>query len=75
LKRGINKPININIKKGDMAFSNIDAIPNKILKVWVNGYVLESGDYIDNHYIYVVLQDSGWKIDQYVRKNNARVVG
>ena len=75
LKRGINKPININIKKGDMAFSNIDAIPNKVLKIWVSGYVLESGDYIDNHYIYVVLQDSGWKIDQYVRKNNARVVG
>lgn len=35
-------------------------IPERVIRVWVNGRVTETGDYEAAHYIYVALKDDGW---------------
>ena len=36
-------------------------VPERIIRIWVNGRVNEAGDYEAPHYVYVALKDDGWK--------------
>lgn len=36
-------------------------VPERIIRIWVNGRVNEAGDYEAPHYVYVALKDDGWQ--------------
>lgn len=36
-------------------------IPERVIRIWVNGRVNETGDYVAPHYVYVALKNDGWK--------------
>lgn len=36
-------------------------IPERVIRIWVNGRVNEAGDYVAPHYVYVALKNDGWK--------------
>lgn len=36
-------------------------VPERIIRIWVNGRVNEAGDYEAPHYVYVALKDDGWR--------------
>lgn len=38
----------------------IHRVPERIIRIWVNGRVNEAGDYEAPHYVYVALKDDGW---------------
>lgn len=40
---------------------SIYRVPERIIRIWVNGRVNEAGDYEAPHYVYVALKDDGWK--------------
>jgi hypothetical protein len=40
---------------------HVQRIPERVVRVWVNGRVNEAGDYEAPHYVYVALKDDGWQ--------------
>lgn len=39
----------------------VQRIPERVIRIWVNGRVNEAGDYVAPHYVYVALKNDGWK--------------
>lgn len=37
-------------------------IPERVVRIWVNGRVNDAGDYEAPHYVYVALKDDGWAL-------------
>lgn len=40
---------------------HVQRIPERVIRIWVNGRVNEAGDYVAPHYVYVALKNDGWK--------------
>ncbi len=40
---------------------HVRRIPERVIRIWVNGRVNDSGDYVAPHYVYVALKNDGWK--------------
>lgn len=40
---------------------HVHRIPERVIRIWVNGRVNEAGDYEAPHYVYVALKNDGWK--------------
>lgn len=40
---------------------HVQRIPERVIRIWVNGRVNEAGDYEGSHYVYVALKNDGWK--------------
>jgi hypothetical protein len=40
---------------------HVRRIPERVIRIWVNGRVNEAGDYVAPHYVYVALKNDGWK--------------
>ncbi len=39
----------------------LQRIPERVIRIWVNGRVNDAGDYVAAHYVYVALKNEGWK--------------
>jgi hypothetical protein len=39
----------------------LQRIPERVIRIWVNGRVNETGDYEAPHYVYVALKNDGWQ--------------
>lgn len=39
----------------------VHRVPERVIRIWVNGQVNAAGDYEAAHYVYVALKDDGWK--------------
>lgn len=53
----------------DDGFS-IQRVPERIAKIWLNGYVNKDGDYEGARYVYVALKDDTWRFMQQWREND-----
>jgi hypothetical protein len=40
---------------------HVQRIPERVIRIWVNGRVNEAGDYEAPHYVYVALKNDGWR--------------
>lgn len=40
----------------------LQRIPERVVKIWLNGYINKAGDYEGPRYIYVALKDDTWRI-------------
>ncbi|MDP3935755.1 MAG: TraV family lipoprotein [Alphaproteobacteria bacterium] len=40
---------------------HVHRIPERVIRIWVNGRVNEGGDYEAPHYVYVALKNDGWR--------------
>ena len=40
---------------------HVHRIPERVIRIWVNGRVNDTGDYVAAHYVYVALKNEGWK--------------
>jgi hypothetical protein len=40
---------------------HVHRISERVIRIWVNGRVNDSGDYAAPHYVYVALKNDGWK--------------
>jgi hypothetical protein len=40
---------------------HVRRIPERVIRIWVNGRVNDAGDYVAPHYVYVALKNDGWK--------------
>ncbi len=40
--------------------TSVHRVPERIIRIWVNGRVNDTGDYVAPHYIFVALKDDGW---------------
>lgn len=40
---------------------HVKRIPERVIRIWVNGRVNDAGDYVAPHYVYVALKNDGWK--------------
>jgi len=39
----------------------LQRIPERVIRIWVNGRINEVGDYESPHYVYVALKNDGWR--------------
>lgn len=40
---------------------HVQRIPERVIRIWVNGRVNDVGDYVAPHYVYVAIKNDGWK--------------